>query len=443
MSRGDQRRVLETLYRVAVDASRPERCVPEALHETGVGAWIGAARGRTYVFGAGKAAASMARAVERFWVEHGGEDALEELSGTVVTRYGYREPCERIAVLEAGHPVPDAASERAARRLLAELEALGAGDRALGLISGGGSALLAAPAPGLTLEDKRRVTVALLRSGASIGEINSVRKQLSAVKGGRLGAAAAPTPTVTLIISDVAGDDPATIASGPTVADVSTPEDALEVLHRYSIHPPGRVTAYLEERAGAAGAFPAMDHVENRVVASAHQGLEAAAREARQQGYTPLILGDALEGEARELARTIAGIAREAVRYGHPVAPPAVVLSGGEATVTLQGEGRGGPNTEFALALALHLAGEEGIHALAADTDGIDGTGDNAGAHVAPWTLEMARSRGIVADEHLAENDSYGFFERTGGLFAPGPTGTNINDFRAVLIEDPQALARS
>jgi glycerate 2-kinase len=417
------RELLRRLFDAGVAAADPARCVPAALAELdppGPG-------GRLIVVGAGKAAAAMAQAVEAAWPG--------PLSGLVVTRYGHGAPCARIEVVEAAHPVPDAAGAAAAARILGLVSGLTANDRVLALMSGGGSALLAAPAPGVTLEQKQAIGAALLNSGATIADINCVRKHLSAIKGGRLALAAWPAPVLTLAISDVPGDDPAVIASGPTVADPTTAVDALKVLDSHAIEIPAELRRRLASgeletpKPGdlAAGAF--------RLVASPRQMLEAAAAEARRLGVMPLILGDAIEGEAREVGRVLAGIAVACGRHGFPAQKPCVLLSGGETTVTVRGAGRGGRNTEFLLGAALALAGEPGIHALAADTDGIDGAGDNAGAFVGPDSLARARAAGLDAAASLAANDAGSFFAGLGDLLVTGPTRTNVNDFRAFLIE--------
>ena len=413
---------LKTLFDAAVAAADPARCLPPHLPAP--------PPGRTLVVGAGKAAAAMARAVEDHWAGGG-------LEGLVVTRYGHALPCRRIEVVEAAHPVPDAAGREAAARILAVLRGLTSDDLVIALISGGGSALLALPFEGVTLADKQQVNRALLKSGASIGEINCVRKHLSAVKGGRLAAAAYPARMLTLAISDVPGDDPATIASGPTVADPTTCEEALALLDRYRIEAPRNVRAVL---ASGVSETPKpgdlrLAHSALRLVATPQGALLAAAEAARAAGVAPLVLGDAIEGEAREVAKVLAGIALACRRHGAPAAPPCVLLSGGETTVTVQGRGRGGRNAEFLLALALALEGAAGIHALACDTDGIDGSEDNAGAVLAPDTLARARAAGLDARERLADNDAYGFFSALGDLVVTGPTRTNVNDFRAILVQ--------
>jgi len=417
----DPRPFLIDLFRAAVARADPLRAVPPHLPAP--------PRGRTLVIGAGKAAAAMAKAVEDAW-----DGPLE---GLVITRYGHGLPLRRIELVEAGHPMPDGAGEAAAARVPTLATGLGRDDMLLFLASGGGSALLAAPAPGVTLADKRAVTGALLRSGATIHEINTVRKHLSALKGGRLAALAAPAQIVTLAISDVAGDDPSVIASGPTVPDPSTRADALAVLARYGIDPPDAVRRRLES-AEAETPKPGdaiFARTEYRLVATPIQALEAAAERAREAGVTPLILSDAIEGEAREAARVLGAIARHAHRRGEPAQPPCVLLSGGETTVTVRGHGRGGRNAEFLLGLALTLDGEPGIHALAADTDGIDGSEDNAGALLGPDSLARGRTRGLDGRARLADNDAHGFFAALDDLFVTGPTRTNVNDFRAILIE--------
>jgi hydroxypyruvate reductase len=418
------RAILRRLFDAGIAAADPARCVPPAL----AGIDPPGSGGRLVVVGAGKASAAMARAVEEHWPG--------PLAGLVVTRYGHALPCARIDIVEAAHPVPDAAGEAAAARILGLVSGLTAADRVLALVSGGGSALLAAPAPGVTLAEKRAITTALLRSGASIDEINCVRKHLSAIKGGRLAAAAWPAPVLTLAISDVPGDDPAVIASGPTVADPTTAADALKLLDFHGIAIADALRARL-----ASGELETpkpgdrrLANSEFRLVASPRQMLEAAAAEAVRLGIRPLILGDAIEGEAREVGKALAGMAISCGRHGFPAAKPCVLLSGGETTVTLRGGGRGGRNTEFLLGLALALDGAPGIHALAADSDGIDGSEDNAGAFVTPDTLARARAAGLDARALLAGNDAWGCFAGLGDLLVTGPTRTNVNDFRAILI---------
>ena len=371
----------------------------------------------------------MARAVEECW-----EGAL---SGLVVTRYGCAVPCERIEIVEAAHPVPDARGVDAAGRILELVQGLGPDDLLVALISGGGSALLSAPAVGLTLDDKQGLNEALLRSGATISEMNCVRKHLSAIKGGRLAAAAAPARVVSLLISDVPGDDPAVIGSGPTVADPTTTAEALAVIEKYGIEVPEHVTAYLrsEEAETPKPGDPAFDNTETIIVARPRGSLEAAAGAAERAGLTPSVLGDAIEGEARAVAREQAKLALAVAQGDGPMAPPGVLLSGGEVTVTLTGSGRGGPNTEYLLALALALDGAEGIYAMACDTDGIDGSEDNAGAFIGPDTLSRARDQGLNAGAFLENNDAYSFFEALGDLVVTGPTLTNVHDFRAIIVD--------
>jgi len=374
----------------------------------------------------------MACAVEAHW--------RGPLSGLVVTRYGHGLSCRHIEVLQAAHPVPDEAGRVAAARMLASVQGLTADDLVLALLSGGGSALMALPAPGITLSDKQTVNRALLNCGATIAEMNCVRKHLSAIKGGRLALAAWPARIVTLAISDVPGDDPTVIASGPTLPDPSTAAQALALLQRYRIDVPPAVRRLLSS---AAGEMPKPDDPhfarnEVHIIATAKQALTAAAEVARQAGITPLILGDAIEGEARDVARNMADLARRCADGTGPVASPCVLLSGGETTVTLRGNasgsGRGGRNTEFLLALALALKGHAGIHAIACDTDGIDGTEDNAGALIAPDTLARAQAVNLDLAARLADHDAYSVFKALDDLVVTGPSRTNVNDFRAILI---------
>ena len=408
------------MFDAAIAAALPDKTLPPFLPKP--------PKGRTLVIGCGKAAGSMARAVEDHWPG--------ELSGMVVTRYGYNVPTKRIEVVEASHPVPDEAGRKAAERMLNMVQGLSADDLVLFLVSGGGSALLSLPAPGLTLADKQAINKALLKSGANITEMNCVRKHLSAVKGGRLAAACAPAKVITLAISDIPGDDPAVIASGPTVADATTFQDALAILEKYRISEPKAVVDHLraaKEETPKPG-DPRLAKAELHMVAAPQMSLEAAAEVARKAGVTPVILGDAIEGEAREVAIVHAGIARQVKRHGQPAGMPCVLLSGGETTVTVRGKGRGGRNAEFLLALAVALGGEAGIHALAGDTDGVDGTEDNAGAVVTPDSLANAAARNLDAKKMLADNDGYSFFSGLGDLVVTGPTLTNVNDFRAILI---------
>ena len=381
------------------------------------------------VVGAGKGAAAMARAVEEHW--------QGPLSGLVITRYGHGVPLDRIELVEAAHPVPDAAGREAAGRILEMVEGLGKDDLALCLISGGGSALLALPADGISLEDKQAVNKALLRSGANIGEMNCVRKHLSKIKGGRLAAAAAPARVVTLLISDVPGDDPSVIASGPTVADPTSFSDALAVLEKYGIEGPKTVLDHLRNAIDETPkpGDPRLKRAESVMLATAQDALEAAAVKAEAAGYRPVILGNSIEGESRDVALVHAGIAQQIVKHGQPVCAPCILLSGGETTVTVRGQGRGGRDAEFLLALAVALDGHPRIHAIACDTDGIDGTEDNAGAILTPTTLERANQIGLNAKERLANNDGYEFFSALDDLVVTGPTRTNVNDFRAILID--------
>ncbi|MGF7151154.1 hydroxypyruvate reductase [Sphingomonas zeicaulis] len=411
------RALLRAMFDAAVASASADRCVPPNLPP--------APKGRTVVVGAGKAAAAMARAVETHWAE--------PLEGVVVTRYGHAVPCARIRVLEAGHPVPDAAGVAAAQALLAAVAGLGADDLVLCLISGGGSALLPAMPPGVSLEDERALTRALLRSGATIAEINAVRRQVSLIKGGRLAAAAAPARVETLIISDVPGDDPALVASGPTIADAAGSETARAVIARHGITPSVSIETWLRGDKGAL----AVSLGGVRVVATAQMALEAAASVARAAGYAPLILGDAIEGEAAVVGTVHAGIVRQVLAHGQPAAAPCVLLSGGETSVTVRGGGRGGRNVEFLLGLLDALGDCPGVTALAADTDGIDGTEDNAGALIDETSFARASALGLSPRDHLARNDGYSLFDRLGDLLMTGPTLTNVNDFRAILIDPP------
>jgi hydroxypyruvate reductase len=419
--------VLRGLFDAAVAAADPARCLPSHLPEPS-----DLPAGRTVVVGAGKAAAAMARTVEENWR---GDPA--RLSGIVVTRYGHGAPTHRIEVVEASHPAPDSAGQVAAARILAAVSGLTEDDLVLVLLSGGGSALLAAPMAGITLEQKRAVTKALLACGASIGEINCVRKHLSAIKGGHLALAAAPARVLTLAISDVPGDELSTIASGPTVPDPTSCADALEIVDRYGIEIPAIARRDLQN--GASETPKAGDvrfsRCESRVIATAQASLAAAARFALAQGIAPLVLGDAIEGEAREAARVLGGVALSCATHGVPLAGSCVLLSGGETTVTVRGRGRGGRNAEFLLGLTLALGGHPRIHAIACDTDGIDGSEDNAGALLLPDTAARAAAAGIDLRARLAENDAYSVFEALGDLVVTGPTRTNVNDFRAILID--------
>ena len=412
------RALLRALFDTAVAAVDPARCVPPALPEPPAGC--------TVVVGAGKAAAAMARAVEEHWAG--------PLSGLVVTRYGHAVTTRVIEVIEAAHPVPDDAGRAAAGRILDAVRDLGADDLVLCLISGGGSALLTLPAEDVGLADKRALNRQLLRAGATIGEINCVRKHLSAIKGGRLAAAAAPARVVALAISDVPGDDPSIIASGPTVADPSTFSDALAVLDKYGIETPLRGFLEAADDETPKPGDPRLACAETRLIARPLDALDAAIAAAEAAGYTPQVLGDSLEGEARDAAAAHAELVRQAVAAGRPAA----IISGGEFTVTIKGAGRGGPNAEYALALAIALDGLAGVDAIACDTDGIDGSEDNAGAMIDPDTLARAAALGLDPAARLADNDAYGFFDALGDLVVSGPTLTNVNDFRCILV-DPGA----
>jgi glycerate 2-kinase len=414
------RSLLRNVFDEAVAAADPRAMLRKFLPEKPAG--------RCIVIGCGKAAASMAASLEAAWP---GVD----LSGCVVTRYGHEVPTQHIQVLAASHPVPDANSESAAHRMLETVRGLSADDLVVALISGGGSALMALPAPGLTLADKQAMNRALLASGATIGEMNVLRKHISAIKGGRLAAACAPARLITLAISDVPGDDPAIIASGPTVPDPSSFADARAILARYGIETTPAMRHWLEtgDETPKPGELP---HAEFRMIASPAMALAAAAEAARARGVTPLILGDALEGESREMGTMMAGIARSIRAHGQPLAAPALLLSGGETTVSIgKGPaGRGGRNTEFLLGLAVALGGEPGIWAVAGDTDGIDGTENAAGALVTPDTLARARAAGLDPRAVLAGHDSYSLFDAVGDLIRTGPTLTNVNDIRAILV---------
>jgi hydroxypyruvate reductase len=415
--------LLRQMFDAAVASAQPALCVPPHLPTA---AELGA--GRLVVIGAGKASAAMARAVEDHW--------SGALSGLVVTRYGYGVPCQRIEIAEASHPVPDAAGLQAAQRMLKVVSGLREDDIVLCLISGGGSSLLPLPLPGLTLEHKQAVNRALLASGASIGEMNTVRRHLSAIKGGRLAAACHPARVITLLLSDVPGDKPIDIASGPTVADPSTCEDALAIVRRHGITLPAAVMQVLQGGAGESvkPGDPRLVRATTRMVATPQMALEAAAAVARRAGCAAHILGDALEGEARDVGKVLAGIALQTAHRGQPFATPCVLLSGGETTVTVRGSGRGGRNVECLLSFAAATGGHAQIHALMADTDGVDGQEERAGACVGPDTLPRAWDLGLRPLDSLANNDGHGFFEALGASVVTGPTMTNVNDFRAVLI---------
>ena len=404
---------------MAVDAANPHRVLPPYLPRD--------TNRRALVIGAGKAAAAMASALEKNWAG--------ELSGLVVTPYGHSEPCKHIEVVEASHPIPDMQGEQAATRIMELVSDLSSEDLVLCLLSGGGSALLSLPAPGMTLADKQDITQQLLQSGAAIADINCVRKHLSRIKGGRLARACHPAQLITYAISDVPGDHPAVIASGPTVADASRATEALGILKRYDIKVGTHILDWLlsSDSATVQAGDPAFVGNQFHIIATAKASLDAAARAAREAGIEVLQLGDNIEGEAREVARVQAAMAL-ARRRGETTILPFLILSGGETTVKVTGRGRGGRNTEFLLSLAIALAGAPGIYALAADTDGIDGSQDNAGAVLTPESWQRARSLGLDAAALLADNDAYSYFAALDDLLVTGPTRTNINDFRAVLV---------
>lgn len=418
--------LLRRLFDAAVASAQPALCIPPHMPPPG-----DLGTGRLIVIGAGKASAAMARAVEDCW--------RGPLSGLVVTRYGYAVPCERIEIVEAAHPVPDAAGLATAQRMLRLVQGLKPQDLVLCLISGGGSSLLPLPAPGLTLDHKQDVNRELLKSGATISEMNCVRRHLSGIKGGRLAAACHPARVLTLLLSDVPGDNPIDIASGPTVADPTTCEDALAIIRRYGIQVPPAVREVLESGRGESikPSDPRLARSTVRMIATPQMALEAAAAVARDAGYTPCILGDALEGEARDVGKVLAGIALQVAKRNQPTQAPCVLLSGGETTVTVRGNGRGGRNVECLLSIGVALGGHPRIHALAGDTDGVDGQEEIAGAYLAPDSLARAWALGIKPRDSLANNDGHGFFEALGDSVITGPTLTNVNDFRALLIEAP------
>jgi hydroxypyruvate reductase len=414
------RRLLRAMFDAAVAAAQPENFIPLNLPAP--------PRGRTIVIGAGKASAAMARAFERHW--------HRPLEGLVVTRYGYDVPCERIEIVEAAHPVPDEAGHAAARRMLGLVSNLTEDDLVVCLISGGGSALLPLPSAGITLAEKQALNSALLASGATIAEMNCVRRHVSAIKGGRLAAACHPARVVTLLISDVPGDDPIDIASGPTVPDPTTCADALAIIERYGVTVPPSILHVLTSGAGESikPGDPRMARAEAHLVMTPRMALDAAAMVACDDGVAVHVLGDDIEGEARDVGKVMAAIARSVARHGTPFAGPCILLSGGETTVTVRGDGRGGRNVEFLLALALELKGLAGVHAIACDTDGVDGKEDIAGALTDPTTIERAWSAGMKPLASLANNDAHTFFETLGDSVVTGPTLTNVNDFRAIFI---------
>jgi glycerate 2-kinase len=416
------RELLRQMFAAAIEAAQPAHCIPHYLPKP--------PQGRLIVIGAGKASAAMARTVEDNWPG--------PLEGLVATRYGYSVPCQRIEIVEAAHPVPDIAGLGAAKRMLELVANLDSNDTVLCLISGGGSSLLPFPLAGITLADKQAVNRALLKSGASISEMNCVRRHLSAIKGGRLAAACHPAKVVTLLISDVPGDKPCDIASGPTVADITTCEDALAIIRRYAIEIPENVREVLETGRGESikPLDPRLEGCETHLIATPQMALEAAARVALDAGVTPYILGDSIEGEARDVAKVMAGITQQVANHGQPFHPPCVLLSGGETTVTIRGQGRGGRNVEFLLALGIALDDMPGVYALAGDTDGVDGQEEIAGAWLAPDSLLRAWEQGIRPKDSLANNDGHGFFGSLNDSIITGPTLTNVNDFRAILIQD-------
>ncbi len=416
----EPRSFLTSIFDAAVAAADPEKTIRAHLPEK--------PKGRTVVVGAGKGAAQMAAALEKFW-----DGSLE---GVVVTRYGYGAPCERLRVLEASHPVPDAAGLKAAKALVDQVSGLTADDLVIALVCGGGSALLPAPPAGLTLAEEIAVNEELLASGAPISAMNAVRKHVSTIKGGRLAAAAYPAKVVSLIVSDIPGDNPALVASGPTVPDEATRAQALEIIATYGMKLPEAVMAHLNSPEADA---PRPDDErfarnEVRLIASAAVSLEAAAAEAKRQGIEAVILSDSIEGEARDVGLVHAALAREVATRDRPFRKPVLILSGGETTVTLRAKGKGGRNSEFLLAFALGIDGFSGIHALAADTDGIDGSEDNAGAFADGSSVTRMRAAGVDAKAMLAGNNAWTAFHSVGDLFVPGPTGTNVNDLRAILV---------
>jgi hydroxypyruvate reductase len=417
----EKRALLRGMFDAAVASAQPALCLPAHLPPP--------PKGRTIVIGAGKASAAMAQALENHW--------NGPIEGLVVTRYGYEVPCRHIEIVQAAHPVPDAAGQTAARRILELVSGLTSDDLVIVLISGGGSSLLVAPGDGLTLADKQATNAALLASGATISEMNCVRRHLSSIKGGRLGVACYPAQLHTLLISDVPGDSPMDIASGPTVADSTSCADALEILQRYGIEVPPAVRMLLDS-----GSCETVKPGDIRLQGSAvhmitapQVALQAAAQVARAAGITPYILSDSLEGEARDVGKVLAGITRQVVTQGQPFTPPCVLLSGGETTVTVRGRGRGGRNVEFLLSLAVSLAGANGVYAIAGDTDGVDGAEEIAGAIVTPDTLSRAWAEGMNPRAYLDSNDAHHFFEKLGDSVVTGPTMTNVNDFRAIIID--------
>ncbi len=414
------RELLSAMFDAAITAADPVHALKGMLPPK--------PKGRTVIVGAGKGVAQLAAAFEQAWGE--------PVEGVVVTRYGYGAACKYVKVLEAAHPVPDAAGLNATREIFAAVEGLGKEDLVIALITGGGSALLPSPAEGLELADEQALNAALLASGAPIGVMNMIRKQISTIKGGRLAIAAHPARVVSLVVSDVPGDDPAQVASGPTVPDDTTREQAIAAISNYRIDVPARIMQFLNDTQDTAPVPNDPQFARNtvHVIASAQKSLEAAAHCAERAGIKAVILSDEIEGEARDIARMHGALARAIARRGHPFAAPVVLLSGGETTVTLRGNGKGGRNGEFQLALALAVDGLGQVSALAADTDGIDGSETNAGAFIDGTTAERLRAKALDPMAALSNNDSWSAFHAIGDLFEPGPTGTNVNDFRAIIV---------
>jgi glycerate 2-kinase len=418
----NHRELLDKLFQSAVAAAQPEHTIANYLPEPPTG--------RTIVIGCGKAAATMAKAFEDAWTH--------PLEGVVVTRYGHSVPTKMIKVLEASHPVPDEAGLAAAREIMDRVSGLSKDDLVVFLVSGGGSALLTLPAEGLSLDEKKQLNTALLQSGANITEMNCVRKHLSGIKGGRLAAQINPARCVTLAISDIPGDDLSVIASGPTEPDKTTFGDALAILSKYNINEPASVVEHLVRGLNETPkpGDSIFENISTHLISTPQMSLEAAAKTAKEHGYSPIILGDAIEGEAREVARVHAGITKQVLRHNQPINRPCVILSGGETTVTVRGDGRGGRNAEFLLALAIELNGLNSVSAFAGDTDGVDGTENNAGAIIDPSTLRRAAELNLDSKAMLANNDAYNFFDSLGDLVITGPTLTNVNDFRAIIIDN-------
>jgi glycerate 2-kinase len=416
----DPKVALRKIFDAAVVAAAPDLCIPAHMPEK--------PRGRTIVIGAGKASAAMAAAFERNW--------RHPLEGLVITRYGYAVPCSRIRIVEASHPVPDARGREAAEQVLKLVRGLTKDDLVVALMSGGGSALLSLPPEGVSDDDKRALNRALLASGAPIQEMNCVRKHVSRIKGGRLAAAAHPARVLTLAISDIPGDDLSAVASGPTMPDSTTYADARAIVARYAMTLPESIKRHLDQ---AADETPKpgdarLANAQAVCIASPQQSLEAAAAKAKELGFTPLILGDAIEGEARDVGTVLAGVAKQVVRFGQPIQKPCAIISGGETTVTIRGKGVGGRNVECLLAMALKLHGAAGVYALAGDSDGVDGAAEVAGAMITPDTLDRARLLGINAADCVTNNDAHTFFEKLGDQVITGPTLTNVNDIRIILV---------